>query len=227
MKKLIIVGLGETACIAYEYFQLNTDVPVVGFAVNEAYHRIDTFQNLPVHILENLVNLQSNSDLVFFVALSGGKCNQDRTNVFNFVVNSLKLNCINFVSKFSHIATSCNIGVNNLIMEMSSLQYNVQLGSNCIIWNGVQICHSSIIGDNVYLAPGSIVCGFCKIGDNTYIGTRVTIIDNITIGSNCFISAGVLIKRDVPDNTLVRSNGDYVLGIDISKFDNNNFYDRK
>lgn len=224
MKKLIIVGLGETACIAYEYFQQSSSVQIVGFAINRAYHNVTIFQGLPVYVLEDFPQLHNSNDYVFFVAISGGRCNQDRTRVFNFVVNTLNADCINYISKFSNVATSCKIGTNNLIMEMASLQYNITLGSNCIVWNAVQICHSSTIGDNVYLAPNAVICGFCKIGNNTYIGANVTVINNVTIGANCFISAGLLIKKDIPDNTLVKSNGDFVYDIDISKFDSNNFY---
>lgn len=224
MRKLIIIGLGETACIVHEYFKQYHDVQIVGFAVNKDYHCVDTFQELPVYALEDFVLDHNSSDYVFFVALSGGRCNQDRSNVFSFITSKLKFDCINFISKFSYVASSCRLGVNNLVMEMSSLQYNVQVGSNCIIWNSVQICHSSIIGDNVYLSPGTVICGFCKVGDNTYLGAGVTIIDNVTIGANCFISAGLLIKKNIPDNTLVKSNGEFIFDIDISNFNNNNFY---
>ncbi|RTL12775.1 MAG: acetyltransferase [Neisseriaceae bacterium] len=224
MKKLIIVGLGETACIAYEYFKQLSDIQIVGFAVNKVYLSVDIFLQLPVFVLEDFLFSKDSSDYIFFVAMSGGRCNQDRAKVFNFVYNNLKLECINFISKFSHVAKSCKIGINNLIMEMSSLQYNVTIGSNCIIWNGVQICHSSLIGNNVYLAPGSVVCGFSKVGDNSYIGAGVTVIENITIGSNCFISAGLLVKKNIPDNTLVKSNGEFVSNIDITKFNSKNFY---
>lgn len=227
MRKLIIVGLGETSCIVHECFKELPGVQVVGFAVNKAYHRVDIFQELPVYVLEDFILNHNSSDYVFFVALSGGRCNQDRAKIFNFINDILELKSINFISKFSHVASSCKIGVNNLIMEMSSLQHNVKIGSNCIVWNGVQICHSSTIGNNVYLSPSTVVCGFCKIGNNTYLGARVTVINNITIGANCFISAGLLIKKNIPDNTLVKSNGEFIFDIDLSKFNNNNFYGEK
>ena len=54
-KKLVIVGAGEFAEIAYEYFTYDSDYEVVGFVVEKAYIKETKLFDKPVTPLENIL----------------------------------------------------------------------------------------------------------------------------------------------------------------------------
>ena len=56
-KKLIIIGAGETANLAYEYFTHDSEYEVVAFSVNKDYLKETTFKGLPVVEYENIDNI--------------------------------------------------------------------------------------------------------------------------------------------------------------------------
>ena len=48
-KRLIIIGAGETANLAHEYFMNDSNYDVVAFAVHSDYRKEDYFKNLPLN----------------------------------------------------------------------------------------------------------------------------------------------------------------------------------
>ncbi|WP_241993656.1 hypothetical protein [Helicobacter sp. MIT 05-5293] len=43
MKNLVIIGTGETALLAYEYFSFDSDLEVCAFAVSKEYKKGEVF----------------------------------------------------------------------------------------------------------------------------------------------------------------------------------------
>ena len=54
-----------------------------------------------------------------------------------------------------------------------------------------------------------------KIGNNCWICTNAVILKGVEIGDNSVIGAGCVIYRDIPANSVVKSNG----GITIESLD--------
>src|SRR5260370_1140099 len=53
-RRLVVIGDSLFAEIALEYFTHDSEYDVVGFAVEKAYRKQDTFHGLPVHGFETL-----------------------------------------------------------------------------------------------------------------------------------------------------------------------------
>lgn len=76
---------------------------------------------------------------------------------------------------------------------------------------GVVIGETSIVGENVTMFHGVTLGGTKSapikrhptVGDNVLIGAGAKILGNITIGENSKIAANVVIKKDVPENSIV------------------------
>lgn len=95
----------------------------------------------------------------------------------------------------------------------------VSIGQNCTI----NCADSVTIEDNVVIAFGCFITdnehddfpvnthlfnkkirvSSTKIGKYTYIGCNSVILSGVHIGDNCIVGAGSIVKRDVPDNTMV------------------------
>ena len=81
-KKLVIVGAGETAEIAYEYFTHDSEYEVVAFSVESQYLNADNLFDLPIVPFENLENHYDPASYEVFVAISYTKLNRVRTNLY-------------------------------------------------------------------------------------------------------------------------------------------------
>lgn len=81
-KKLIIIGTGETANLAYEYFTQDSDYEVAAFAVNREYRREDIFRNFPVVDFEGVEKSFPPAEFEAFVAMGSGELNYARTRMY-------------------------------------------------------------------------------------------------------------------------------------------------
>lgn len=82
-KKLVIVGLGETVALAYEYFTHDSDYEVVAFAANRQYITQSFYYDLPLIELENIKEIYPSDQYQAFVAISSGHLNRDRMQVYD------------------------------------------------------------------------------------------------------------------------------------------------
>ena len=105
----------------------------------------------------------------------------------------------------------------------------IKIGSNCFFNRGcsinsiesVEIGDYTIFGENVkiydqdhkfrdtskLIREQGFTVGSVKIGSNCWICTNTVILKGVTIGNNFVIGAGCIIYKDIPDNSLVKSNG--------------------
>lgn len=193
--KLVIVGCGETAALAHEYFTVDSPYEVVAFCVERDFISQASYCDLPVVPLDELTTKFPPSRYMTFVALSSTKLNRPRTKLFQ-LVRSFGYSCANYVSSNAFVWRNVTMGQNCLIMENNVLQPFVSLGDNVVMWSGNHIGHRSVIEDHCFISSHVVVSGFCRIGRSCFLGVNATVSNNLTIGSDCFIGAGAVIQRD-------------------------------
>ncbi len=203
-KKLVIIGLGETADIAYEYFSCDSDFEVAGFSVDKTYLDRSEFHGLPVVPLEEIVEHFPPAEYHAFVAVSSAKLNRVRTRLYR-EVKELGYSCASYVSSRAFVWRNAEIGENCFIFEDNTIQPFVRIGNNVILWSGNHIGHNTVIHDNCFIASHVVVSGFCEIGENCFLGVNSTIINNITVARDCFIGAGVLIQKDTEEGKVYQA----------------------
>lgn len=202
-KKLIIVGNGETAELAYLYFMNDSEYEVVAFAVEKDYIMESKLRGLDVVALEEVENNYSPTDYDAFVAVSSTKLNTLRTRLYNEVkAKGYKL--ASYISSKAYIGYEVEIGENCFIMENNVIQTFAKIGNNVVLWSGNHIGHSSVVHDNCFISSHVVISGFCEIGKNTFVGVNTSIADKAKIGDYCLIGLGSIIAKDVPDNTIMK-----------------------
>ena len=203
-KKLIIVGVGETAQIAYEYFSLDSEYVVSGFAVEEEYLKENSLYGLPIISTEDMHLEFPPTKYSAFVAISSTKLNRLRTRIYNEIKNK-GYQIASYISSRAFVWPSATIGENCFVFEDNTIQPFVKVGNNVVLWSGNHIGHNTIIQDNCFIASHVVISGFCDIGKSCFIGVNSTIINNITIGKDCFIGAAALIQKNLDDGGVYQS----------------------
>jgi sugar O-acyltransferase (sialic acid O-acetyltransferase NeuD family) len=201
-KKLLIFGAGETATIASEFFNYDSDEELVGFIVDDIYWKKDKMlSNLPIFPLSKVKSKFSNKEFKIFVALSYGKLNREREKVYKLFI-SMEYEFASYISSKANVWRTAKIGNNCMIFEGNNIQHNSVIKNNVILWSGNHIGHGSIIHDSVYISSHVCVAGFSEIKERCFLGVNSTITDKIIIEEDCFIGASSLVNKNTDSNSV-------------------------
>lgn len=201
-KKLIIIGTGETAEIACEYFTYDSPYEVVGFSVSKQYIKDPGFYGLPVHEFETLEENFPPSEYEVYVAISYVKLNRVRANMYN-QAKAKGYTCATYVSSKAFVWRNVTLGENVFIFENNVLQHHVKVGNNVILWSGNHVGHRTVIKDHAYLSSHVVISGFCEIGEYSFLGVNSTFNDNIKLGKDNIVGSGALIVKNTGDASLM------------------------
>lgn len=84
----------------------------------------------------------------------------------------------------------------------------ISIGKNSVFGEGVKIYdHNHIYNTSKIIKEEGYKIKPVVIGDNVWVGSNVVILPGVTIGNNSVIGAGCVVYKDVPEETLVLSNG--------------------
>lgn len=196
-EKLIIVGLGTNARHVYEFVNYYDLYDVVGFAVNSTYKSVDTFYELPVYTLENLIEEYGSSDFVVFVALLWNHLNRDRKHLYDYC-KSRGYRMINLVSPKAVVRGEL-LGDNCWIHDFVIIQNDAKLESDIAIMAYSLIGADTKVSSHCFFGARAVLGGGSSIGEQSFVGINATVFDDTTIGKKCIIGACTAVKRNMPD----------------------------
>lgn len=204
-KQLVIIGAGEFALIAYEYFAHDSDYVPVAFCVNQSYITETSINGLPIHALEEIELSFPADKFDLFVAIPASRLNRTRTQIYRDL-KSRGYNFATYISSRAFVWRNAVVGENTFIFEMNVIQPFVSIGNNCILWSGNHVGHRTTIEDNVFVASHAVISGYCTIGSGSFVGVNSTLNDNVSIGASCIIGSGSLIVKNTdPEGIYVGS----------------------
>ncbi|MDO9060977.1 MAG: acetyltransferase, partial [Bradyrhizobium sp.] len=193
--KLVIIGDGEFAGIAHEYFTHDSPHTVVGFAVEREFLKSEQYLGLPVVPFEELELKFDPRDHKAFVAVTYTQLNRLRARLCRSA-KAKGFELASYVSSHAFVWHNVKLGENVFVFENNVIQHFAEIGNNVILWSGNHIGHRSVIEDNCYLASHVVVSGYCRIQQHSFIGVNVSIGAHITIAADCFLGAGCVIAKD-------------------------------
>jgi sugar O-acyltransferase (sialic acid O-acetyltransferase NeuD family) len=199
--KIVLVGAGETALLAYEYFTVDTDYEVVCFAVDRELIQSDMLFGLPVVALDELHFRFSPDNYRVFVAMSSGRLNRNRQAVFSRI-KEMGYSFVSYISSRAFVWRNVLIGENCFILENNVLQPFTTIGNNVTLWSGNHVGHRTVIRDHCFISSHCVISGYCDIGESSFLGVNCTLEDHVKISSDNFIGAGALIQKDTGINKL-------------------------
>ncbi|MBK3847251.1 acetyltransferase [Stutzerimonas xanthomarina] len=197
-KKLVIVGAGELAMIADEYFSYDSQYEVCAFSVEKEYINAKVLNDKPIVPFEDLENQYSPNDYEIFVAIPASQLNRVRTRLY-LEVKDKGFRCATYISSHAFVWRNAKIGENCFIFEDNTVQPFVEIGNNVILWSGNHIGHRSVIEDNCFLSSHVVVSGYCRVGNSSFVGVNATINDRINIARDCVIASGSLVNKHLEE----------------------------
>ena len=198
MANLLIVGDGETAELAYEYFTHDSEHEVAAFTVEREYLKKTELLGLPVVDFDEVEKLYPPSEYQAFVAISYVKLNRIRQRLYA-AAKAKGYSCVSYVSSRAFVWHNVEIGENCFIFENNVVQYAVKLGNNIVLWSGNHVGHQTVIRDNVFISSHVVVSGYCDVGENCFLGVNSSVANNVKIGKDCLIGMGAVIHKDTQE----------------------------
>lgn len=194
-REIVVVGAGEQAEIACEYFTHDSPHEVVAFAVESEFLDREEVFGRPVVPFEEVADRYPPDRYRAFVAVSSTQLNRVRTRLFR-AVKELGYTCESYVSSHAFVWRDVEIGENSFVFENNVLQYGVRVGDNVILWSGNHVGHQTAIGDHCFVSSHVVISGFCKIGSSCFLGVNSCFADNLTVAPDCVVGAGAVVVKD-------------------------------
>ena len=192
---LVIVGAGEFAMIANEYFTHDSDFDVQAFCVESAYLKEPTLEGRPVIPYEEIETRFPPGQFHVFVAIPASQLNRLRRRFYEDL-KAKGYQFATYISSRAFVWRNAKIGENTFIFENNVIQPYVTVGDNCILWSGNHVGHRTVIHNHVFIASHAVISGYCDIGESCFIGVNTTFNDYVKVGESAVIGSGALIARD-------------------------------
>jgi sugar O-acyltransferase (sialic acid O-acetyltransferase NeuD family) len=203
--KLILVGDGETAEMAFEYFSHDSPYDVVAFTVEKQYAKKEELFGLPVITFEDVQEQYPPATHDAFVAISYTQLNRVRTRLYK-ATKEKGYSLASYVSSKAFVWHNAEIGENCFIFENNVVQYKVKIGNNVTFWSGNHVGHQTVIKDNVFISSHVVVSGYCEVGENCFLGVNSCIANNVKIARDCVIGMGAVIPKDTEERKVYVGN---------------------
>ena len=194
-RPLVLVGAGEMARIALEYFEHDSDYDVVAFSVEREHLRETELEGRPVLPYEELATSHAPGEVELFVAIPATGLNRLRTR-FYLDAKAKGYRFASYVSSRAFVWRNAQIGENTFIFENNVIQPFVQVGNNCILWSGNHVGHRTVVHDHVFVASHAVISGYCEIGASSFVGVNATFNDGVKVAADNVIGSGALVVRD-------------------------------
>lgn len=135
-------------------------------------------------------------DDYFIIALGNPEA---KRNVVN-LIRSKGGKFITYIHPGSTIAKTAKIGEGCVIYDQTIIGPNAVLGDFNLMTAQSIVSHDCHIGDFNFFST-CLLCGYNEVGDDNFLGVRVTTMPSIKIGSRTKIHAGMIVDKDVPDDS--------------------------
>jgi acetyltransferase-like isoleucine patch superfamily enzyme len=195
---VLFAGCGGHSSEIKAIFCKISNKKIVHFVTSKKYSENDKSCIYLEEDVKSLFDINSN-----FVLATGGsklRCKfYNKLTKLGGIVNTV-------ISKTSIVNTDkSNLGCALNIMDFVYLGPNSSVGTGSLLNTSCSIHHDAKVGEFVEIAPGARILGNATIGNQSLISTNSVIFPNVSIGENSKIGAGVVVKNDIPADSIIIS----------------------
>lgn len=194
-ERVVIVGTGETAAIASEYFSRDTPHEIVAFSAEAQFLTADVYHGLPVVPFEELAKVYSPAKTRVHVAVSYVRLNSIRRRLY-LAVKAAGFACVSYASSNAMLASSAEVGENSFIQEFVVLEHGARIGDNVFLGSGASVGYGSVIEADCFFSAHATVGHSCRVGRGSFLGAGCCVTDGCSVAEDCIIGAGTVIRKD-------------------------------
>ena len=203
MDNLIIIGCGGHAAEIDEYIrysQLQTgkrEVELAGFIDDnpESYNRY----RFSAPYLGTILSHTIQKNVQYLIGIANLVYRQ--SIVERFLAEGAEF------ATFSHcnayVSSSAVIGKGVVIAPYANIGPNVRIGDFTLLNSRCSMGHDTVVGDYNFISPNVSFSGFTCVGNSNLFGINSATIPGIQIGSRNKIAAGMVLDKNVGDDSVV------------------------
>jgi sugar O-acyltransferase (sialic acid O-acetyltransferase NeuD family) len=200
--RLLIIGAGEFADIAYEYFTVDSPYQVVGFAVEAAHLTEDRKFGLPVIPLEQAAAQFDPADVEAHVAVTFTGLNRVRARLMD-TARAQGYRLASFVSPRAFVWRTAQLGDNVFIFENNVVQHGTRIGAGVVLWSGNHVGHQSSIGDHAFISSHAVISGYCSIGARSFVGVNASFADEVSVADDTMVGMAAVVNKSFKEPGLI------------------------
>ncbi len=204
-QRLVIIGDGETAELAFDYFTRDTNYQVVGFSAERQFMRHHSLFQLPVVPFEEIESYFDPRTHRAFAAVSFTQLNRLRSRLY-CAGKAKGYSFCSYISQRAYVGTETEIGENCFVLDNVVVQHGARIGNNVTLWIGSVVGHRTIVRDNCFVASHVAISGFCDVGENSFLGVNSCLVGNTKVARDCIIGAGAVIVNDTGEGRVYIGN---------------------
>lgn len=201
--RLVILGVGEFASIAHEYFTHDSPYEVAGFAADPAYLAGAEYLGLPAVPLDEMGRRFPPDAHDAFVAVTFTHLNRARARLMADA-RARGYRLATYVSSRALVWHNAHLGENCFVFENCAVQHFARVGDGVVVWSGSQILHRAVVEDHCFLSGGVVVAGYGEVGSRSFVGANAAVRDYVRVAPDCFVGIGaVVVKATEPEGVYV------------------------
>jgi len=200
-KSLVIVGSGASAAeitslIEDSQYGASYGVEIKGYIdFNDDFIKKFEYKKPYLGIIDEY---SPKDDDVFIVAI--GNNTYRKENADKIIAKGGKF--INLIHPTCIVASTAAMGEGNIVNPFSMIGPKVRMGNFNVITSYSFVSHNCIIGDFNFFSTAGL-CGHVEVGDENTFNIKSTIIPHIKIGNRNLIQAGMIVDKDISNDTTV------------------------
>jgi sugar O-acyltransferase (sialic acid O-acetyltransferase NeuD family) len=194
-QRVVIVGTGETAAVAFGYFNSDTSHEIVAFSTEVRFLTMDVYCGLPVVPFEELADFYSPADTRLYVAVSYVQLNRIRRRLY-LSAKAAGFDCVSYISSNAMVASDVEIGENSFVQEHVVLSSGARIGDNVFLGSGTSVGYRSVVEADCYLGGHATVGYSCHVGRGSFLGVGSCVADGHAVAEDCIIGAGAVMLKD-------------------------------
>lgn len=201
MADIVVFGAGQIADVARTYIDAHGPDRIVGFTVDAAFRRGDSFAGRPLVDWEHLERYFPPNQVKLLGPLSYRRLNEFRRNRHR----EGKERGYSFAS-FIHPAChnyAEHIGENTFILESNIIQPFVRIGDGVMMWSGNHIGHHCIVGDYCFFASQVGLGSGVQLGDECFLLGKAGVESGLRIGPRSFLGTAVIVRKHLEAGSVV------------------------
>ncbi|MCK5765554.1 MAG: acetyltransferase [Bacteroidales bacterium] len=203
MKDIIIIGAGGHGAEIDEYIAYSqkqsgiTKYNVIGFLDDDPGSY--TSYQFSGPYMGGIRNHKIRKDCNYIIGIANLKYR--KFFVDKFLSEGAKF--VSFVHHNAYVSESAKLGQGVIICPNANIGPNVSIGDFSLINSRCSLGHDTKVGKFNFISPNVCFSGFTEIGDENLFGINSATIPGIKIGDKNKIAAGMVLDRNVADDSVV------------------------